>query len=408
MAVHRGEDFSRVFTLTAEWGCSPGRCIHGESPPRGGADGEGAERPLSCLDVALKTFLAGSPPPPGRYRGLLPPPPEGAGKCLAIDPDTVSGEQERDSGVSVHTDGRERISPGRCIHGESPPRGGADGEGAERPFPCLGMSSKTSLAGSPPPPGRSAASSRPLNGGGQCMAIVRIPCQGRETGFQQGVHVDGRERIFSPWHCIYGESPPRGGADGEGAERPFPCLDVALKTSLAGSPPLLSPVSLVERFTWITPTARPLRGLLPPPARGGWQSVAIVRIQRQGRGFQQGVHVDGRERIFSPWHCIHGESPPWGGADGEAETAPPSPVAASQPQPHATASCRLRPGQRIGGGAEERTREKTAIYAGKWNFFGKGLRPGPAASVFLPAHPEPATRAARTSAAAPSPASQAT
>ncbi len=306
MAVHRGEDFSRVFTLTAEWGCSPGRCIHGESPPRGGADGEGAERPLSCLDVALKTFLAGSPPPPGRYRGLLPPPPEGAGKCLAIDPDTVSGEQERDSGVSVHTDGRERISPGRCIHGESPPRGGADGEGAERPFPCLGMSSKTSLAGSPPPPGRSAASSRPLNGGGQCMAIVRIPCQGRETGFQQG------------------------------------------------------------------------------------------------------VHVDGRERIFSPWHCIHGESPPWGGADGEAETAPPSPVAASQPQPHATASCRLRPGQRIGGGAEERTREKTAIYAGKWNFFGKGLRPGPAASVFLPAHPEPATRAARTSAAAPSPASQAT
>ncbi len=198
-------------------GCTPrGSASMGYRPRGGGADGEGAERPFPCLRVSLET-----PPPPGRYRGLLPPPPEGAGKCLAIDPDTVSGEQERDSGVSVHTDGRERISPGRCIHGESP-RGG--------------------------------------------------------------------------------------GADGEGAERPLSCLDVALKTSLAGSPPLLSPVSLVERFTWITPTARPLRGLLPPPARGGGQSVAIVRIPCQGRGkldFGR-VFTLTTEWGCSPGRCIHG------------------------------------------------------------------------------------------------------
>jgi hypothetical protein len=161
--------------------------------PRGvGLTGRGRNAPSPVFVCRWK-----HPPTARPLRGLLPPPPEGAGECLAIDPDTVSGEQERDSGVSVHTDGRERISPGRCIHGESP-RGG--------------------------------------------------------------------------------------GADGEGAERPFPCLRVSLETFLAGSPPLLSPVSLVERFTWITPTARPLRGLLPPPARGGGQSVAIVRIPCQGRG----------------------------------------------------------------------------------------------------------------------------
>jgi len=32
---------------------------------------------LPCLDMSLKTSLAGSPPPPGRYRGLLPPPSRG-------------------------------------------------------------------------------------------------------------------------------------------------------------------------------------------------------------------------------------------------------------------------------------------------------------------------------------------
>ena len=59
--------------------------------------GRNAPSPVSCVSTThpfppeIET-----PPPPGRCRGLLPPPPEGAGKCLAIAPDTVSGEQEQD------------------------------------------------------------------------------------------------------------------------------------------------------------------------------------------------------------------------------------------------------------------------------------------------------------------------
>ena len=76
-------------------------------------------------------------------------------------------------------------------------------------------------------------------------------------------------------------------------------------------PPLLSWRVTENLSRWISPTTRPLPRP-PPPSRGGGQYVAIVRIPCQGRGFQQGVHVDGRERIFSPWHCIYVESPPWG------------------------------------------------------------------------------------------------
>ena len=42
--------------------------------------------PVAC--VSLKSSLAGSPPPPGRSRGLLPPP-RGGGQCMAIDPMAV-------------------------------------------------------------------------------------------------------------------------------------------------------------------------------------------------------------------------------------------------------------------------------------------------------------------------------
>jgi len=55
---------------------------------------------------------------------------------VAIDPDTVSGEQERDSGVSVHTDGRERISLMEPYKGRIAPVGeGLTGRGVEHPPP---------------------------------------------------------------------------------------------------------------------------------------------------------------------------------------------------------------------------------------------------------------------------------
>ena len=59
--------------------------------------------------------------------------------------------------------------------------------------------------------------------------------------------------VVCSWQCVYGISPPWGRRlAGEGGGTPLP----------------LSPVSLVERYSPTTPTARPLRGLLPPPSRG--------------------------------------------------------------------------------------------------------------------------------------------
>ena len=134
---------------------------------------------------------------------------------------------------------------------------------------------------------------------------------------------EGRERIFgefitgnrvwgcTPGQCIDGESPRGGGADGEGAERPFPCLDVSLKTSLAG----------------ITPASRPLRGLLPPP-QGGGQSLAIVRIPCTG-GKRILTRIN-RDTVVDalPGSVSMGNRPRGEGLTGrgEAETTPPSPV----------------------------------------------------------------------------------
>ena len=71
IAVHEGREriFGEFITGNRVWGCTPGQCIDGESPRGGGADGEGGGgdgSPRPCLDVSLKTSLAGSPPPPGR------------------------------------------------------------------------------------------------------------------------------------------------------------------------------------------------------------------------------------------------------------------------------------------------------------------------------------------------------
>ena len=114
-----------------------------------------------------------------------------------------------------------------------------------------------------------------------------------------------------------GNQPPWGGADGEGGGgygSPLSCLDVSLKTSLAGSPP----------------TSRPLRGLLPPP-QGGGQCVAIVRIAvhwEHETDLWQGVHVDGGEVVSSRAVYRWRIAPVGEGlaGRGEAETVPPAPV----------------------------------------------------------------------------------
>jgi len=186
---------------------------------------------------------------------------------VAIVRIAVHWEHETDLWQGVHVDGGERLSPpGQCIDGESPPWGrGWRGGGRRRRFPPpLSRRVTENLSRGITP------ASRPLRGllpppqgGGQCVAIVRIAVHWEhETDLWQGVHVDGGERLSPPGQCIDGESPPWGrGWRGGGRRRRFP-------------PPLSRRVT--ENLSrGITPASRPLRGLLPPP-QGGGQCVAIV------------------------------------------------------------------------------------------------------------------------------------
>ena len=115
------------------------------------------------------------------------------------------------------------------------------------------------------------------------------------------------------------ENHPRGGgADGEGGWR---------------RPPPLSPVFLVERYSSTTPTARPLRGLLPPPREGAGKCLAIAPDSRAmgGERIFQECQVRPRRDCQIPGHCIDGESPPWEGAEGEGGGTSPAPVARVSP-----------------------------------------------------------------------------
>ena len=85
--------------------CFRGSASMGNRPRGGGGSpGRGWNIPLPCPDVSPGTVFVehpfpcllrlwlngihGTPPPPGRYRGLLPPPARGGGQCLAIAPDS--------------------------------------------------------------------------------------------------------------------------------------------------------------------------------------------------------------------------------------------------------------------------------------------------------------------------------
>jgi len=214
-----------VFTLTAGRGSVPWQCIDGESPRGGGADGEGGGgdgSPLPCLRVSPGTSRAGSPPPPGRYRGLLPPPSQGAGSAWRLTRIPCTAQKQDFGRVFTLTAERGSV-PWHCIDGESPPRGRRlAGEGAERPFPCrcvswLNVLRRITPATRPlprPPPA-------PFTRGGQCTAIVPDTVHGAETGFRWGVVTLTAERGSVPWHCIDGES-PRGGGGSPGRGRNVP------------------------------------------------------------------------------------------------------------------------------------------------------------------------------------------
>ena len=80
---------------------------------------------------------------------------------MVIGPIAVHGERELDFGVGVHTDGIGVIS----FRGSASMEKRPVGEGAERPFPCRSHFPLNGIYRSPPPPGASSASSRPLERG---------------------------------------------------------------------------------------------------------------------------------------------------------------------------------------------------------------------------------------------------
>ena len=120
-----------------------------------GREGTGRPFPLSPRVTGNGIQAASrSPPPPGRSRGLLPPP--SRGRAVHGDsPDTVHGKETGFHGVFGETD--KSLPPtGRRIDGESPPWGGLTGRGMEQPPPLSPVSHRRRLSmravDQPPPP----------------------------------------------------------------------------------------------------------------------------------------------------------------------------------------------------------------------------------------------------------------
>jgi hypothetical protein len=133
-----------------------------------------------------------------------------------------------------------------------PPWGwGSPGRG-ERPFPCRSRFPLNGIYRSPPP-----------EGAGSAWRLTRWPCTERKQDlrrFLTDALVDALQGTASM------ENPPRGRGSPARGERPFPCR---LHLTLNG-------------FRWNTPTARPLRGLLPPPTRGRAVDWRLARIPCPG------------------------------------------------------------------------------------------------------------------------------
>ena len=225
---------------------------------------------------------------------------------MAIDPDTVHGA-ETGFRQGVHVDGRERIGPLALYRWRIAPAGEAARRGGGgTPLPLsLRLLVERPSPDHPRHPAATAASSRPLHKG----RAVHGDCPGYSARRRNrisvgGGHVDGRERIGPLALYRWGIATRGRRLAGEGAERPFPCLDVSPETVFQGgsrSPP---------------PPGR-YRGLLPPPSQGAGSVWRLTRIQCTGsmKGiFGKGVFTLTAERLPPPWHCIDGKSPPAGEA----------------------------------------------------------------------------------------------
>ena len=127
-------------------------------------EGSPSRRSLPWL---RKSFYRWRPPPPGRLRGLLPPP-QGGGQCLAIAPDSRARGGNRIFGGFSPTLWL-TLCRARHLWRIAPPGEGLTGRG-ERPFPCLLHLTLNGFRWNTPTARRAtAASSRPLQGGGQLI-----------------------------------------------------------------------------------------------------------------------------------------------------------------------------------------------------------------------------------------------
>ena len=191
---------------------------------------------------------------------------------------------------------------------------GLTGRGRNAPSPVFACRWKH-----PHRPAATAASSRPLQRGrASVWRLTRIPCPGRGTGFQQGVHTDGRE-VVSSRGTVSMENRPRGeGLTGRGRNAPSPVFACRWKPFSLDHP---------HRPAAAAASSRPLQ-------RGRavcGDSPDTVPGERE-TGFWQGVHVDDRVGMLSwavyPWRIAAvGE-----GLTGRGRNAP-SPVSACHRRP---------------------------------------------------------------------------
>ena len=135
----------------------------------------------------------------------------------------VAGERERDLGEGVHVDGREIICfLAVCLRDITPwgrRLAGEGGGGYGSPLPCLLCLWLNGIRRPPPPPGRYRGHRPPPQGGGQSVAIARIPCQGEGKDFVRVFTLTAESDLSLA--VIYGESPRGRGLTGKGVEHPL-------------------------------------------------------------------------------------------------------------------------------------------------------------------------------------------
>jgi hypothetical protein len=295
----------RLALYTGPWEVSPlgeGQTGRRQKPP-----------PLSLLSICWHPALnmPASPTPPGLRP---PPPPQGAGAVVAIPGESRIRESKPLRQLPLQT---------RPIHwtvGGIPTGGGADGEGAKSPLPCLcfqyadipypGQRGTREARGPPPEdlcsqyigiphPARPPASS-PAPGGPR--AVVAIPGERPYPG---------RIPITGPWEV----SPLGEGQTGRGQKAPSPVSAFNVLASCSQYAGILLSICWHPALNMLASCSQ--YASIPHPARPPASSPAPG-----GPGAVVAIPGEGRIRESKPIHWTVGGIPTGGGADGEGAKSP--------------------------------------------------------------------------------------